>query len=92
MEALWDLPCLTLLVQTIATTNRQEQFWKLKKLKNNKGIVILRPDKDNGLVIIKDNITYKIKMYALLNYERKFKQLSSDPTNLREGQLQRYLR
>lgn len=92
MEAPWDLTCFTFPVQTIATTNQQEQFWKVKKLRNNKGIVILRPDKDNGLVIIKDNITYKLKMYALLNYERKFKQLSSDPTKLREGKLQRYLR
>ena len=31
-------------------------------------------------------------MYELLNYGRMFKQLSSDPTKLREGQLQRYLR
>ena len=92
MEAPWDLTCLTLPVQTIATANRQEQFWKLKKLRNNKGIVILRPDEDNGLVIIKENITYKLKMHALLNYERKLKQLSSDPTKLCEGQPERYLR
>ena len=31
-------------------------------------------------------------MYELLNDESKFKQLTSDPTKLREGQLQRYLR
>ena len=30
-------------------------------------------------------------MYELLNDESKFKQLTSDPTKLREGQLQRYL-
>ena len=63
----------------------------LKKLRNNKDIVILRPDKGNGVVII-DKITYKSKMYELLNDESKFKQLTSDPTKLCEGQLQRYLR
>ena len=39
-----------------------------------------------------DKITYKLKMYELLNDESKFKQLTSDPTKLHEGQLQRYLR
>ena len=61
----------------------------LKKLRNNKDIVILRPDKGNGVVIM-DAITYKSKMYELLNDESKFKQLTSDPTKLREGELQRY--
>ena len=63
----------------------------LKKLRNNNDIAILRPDKGNGVVIM-DAITYKSKMYELLNNESKFKQLTSDPTKLREGQLQRYLR
>ena len=31
-------------------------------------------------------------MYELLNDKSKFKELTSDPTKLREGQLQRYLR
>ena len=31
-------------------------------------------------------------MYELLNDESRFKQLTSDPTKLREGQLQHYLR
>ena len=39
-----------------------------------------------------DAITYKSKMYELLNDESKFKQLTSDSSKLREGQLQRYLR
>ena len=63
----------------------------LKKLRNNKDIVMLCPYKSNGVVII-DKITYKSKMYELLNAESRFKQLTSDPTKLREGQLQRYLR
>ena len=63
----------------------------LKKLRNNKDIVILRPDKYSGVVII-DKITFKSKMYELLNDESKFKQVTSEPTKLCEGQLQRYLR
>ena len=39
-----------------------------------------------------DKIVYKSKMYELLNDESKFSQLSSGQKNLREGQLQRYLR
>ena len=60
-------------------------------MSNDKDIVILRLGKRNGVVIM-DKITYKLKMYELLNDESKFKQLTSDPTKLHEGQLQRYLR
>ena len=62
----------------------------LKKLKNSKDIVILQPDKGNGVAIM-NKITFKSKMYELLNDESKFKQLTSDPKKLREGQLQHYL-
>ena len=60
-------------------------------MRNDKDIVILRLGKSNGVVIM-DKITYKLKMYELLNDESKFKQLTSDPTKLHEGQLQRCLR
>ena len=63
----------------------------LKKLRNNQDIVILRPDKSNGVVLM-DNITYKSKMHELLNDESKFKQLTSDTWKVRERQLQRFLR
>ena len=43
-------------------------------------------------MVIMDKNTYKSKLYQLLNDENKFKQLTSDPTELRENQLQRYLR
>ena len=94
VKAPWDLTCLTLPIHTIATTNQQEQFRKqgiLKKSRDNKNIVILHPDKDNGVVMM-DKITYKSKMYELLNDESKFKQLTNDPAKLREGKLQHYLR
>ena len=51
----------------------------------------MRPDKGNGVIIL-DRRAYNEKMYELLQDETKFKKLSNDPTLLREGQLQRYLR
>ena len=48
------------------------------------GIVILRPDKGSGVVIM-DKITYKSKIVESLSDESKFKQLSSDAIKLREG-------
>ena len=63
----------------------------LKQFRNNKDIVILRPGKGNGVVIM-DKIRHKSKMYELLNDESKFKQLTNDPTKLRECQLKCYLR
>ena len=62
----------------------------LKKSRNNKGIVILCPDKGNGVVIM-EKIHTNQKMYELLNDESKLKQLTSGPTILHEGQLQCYL-
>ena len=53
--------------------------------------MILRPDKGYGAVIL-DWEEYVKKIYAIINDTSKFKKLSSDPTILREGQLQRFLR
>ena len=53
--------------------------------------MILRPDKGCGTVIL-DREEYVKKIYAIINDTFKFKKLPSDPTILREGQLQRFLR
>ena len=53
--------------------------------------MIRRPDKENGVVVM-DRVIYNQQIYALLSDKKKFKKLSEDPTKLREGQLQRYLR
>ena len=53
--------------------------------------MILRPDKGYGAVIL-DWEEYVKKIYAIINDTSKFEKLSSDPTILREGQLQRFLR
>ena len=60
----------------------------LEKLRRNKDIVVTRPDKGNGVVVM-DRVIYNQQMYALLSDKNK---LSEDLTKLREGQLQRYLR
>ena len=60
----------------------------LEKLTRNKDIVVTRPDKGNGVVVM-DRVIYNQQMYALLSDKNK---LSEDLTKLREGQLQRYLR
>ena len=63
----------------------------LKKLKNNKDIVITKPDKGNGVVIM-DRKSYIEKMLNILSDPSKFRKLDVDPTLKREGQLQRFLR
>ena len=44
----------------------------LTELRNNKAIVILRPDKANGVVTV-DKVMYKSNVYELLNDESEFK-------------------
>ena len=63
----------------------------LTRLKRNKNIVILKPDKGNATVIINRH-DYDIAMYDLISDSSKFVKLGKDPTLLREGQLQRFLR
>ena len=63
----------------------------LKRLANNKDIVILRPDKGSGTVILNRD-EYIKKLSDIISDTSKFKKLSADPTLLREGQLQCFLR
>ena len=64
----------------------------LKRLRSNKGRVITRPDKGNG-VVISDKTLYEEKILKLLIRDvNKLKKLNEDPTLTREGQLQRFLR
>ena len=63
----------------------------LKRLKHNKDIIILRPDKGNGVVVL-DKVVYNKAMVDLLSDNSKFKSLESDLTLCREGQLQWFLR
>ena len=67
-----------------------EKHKVLKRLQKNKDIVITRPDKGNGVVILNKSDYLKM-MYSIVNDTTKFQKLSSDMTLLREGQLQRFL-
>ena len=53
--------------------------------------MILRPDKGNGVVIM-NRKDYICGMNNIINDRSKFKLLTEDPTPLRKGQLQRFLR
>lgn len=63
----------------------------LKKLRSRKDIVILKPDKGNGVVIL-DRSFYDESMLKIVSDTRKFKRLDTDLTLKRERQLQRLLR
>ena len=63
----------------------------LKELKIKNNIVILKPDKENGVVIL-DRDDFDKRMLDLISDRSKFSALKKDPTLSREGQLQRYLR
>ena len=53
--------------------------------------MILRPDKGKGIIML-NRKDYICGMNNVINDRSKFKLFTSDPTSLREGQLQRFLR
>ena len=61
----------------------------LKRLRKNNDIVILQPDKGDGTVI-KDRDVYIRKIFEIIKDRAKFKELSTDPAIITEGQLQRF--
>ena len=63
----------------------------LRKLQKNKDIVITKPDKGNGVVIL-DRKLYNETLFEIISDTSKFKKLDSDPTLKREAALQRFLR
>ena len=63
----------------------------LKRLRKNNDVVIFRPDKGDGTVIL-DRDVYIQKIFEIIKDRTKFKELSTDQTIIREGQLQRFLR
>ena len=63
----------------------------LRSLRKNRDIVILKPDKGNGIVIL-NRTTYDNGLFSKINDSSKFKPISKDPTLTREGRLQRFLR
>ena len=63
----------------------------MKTLRRNQNIVILKPDKGNGVVVL-DRATYDESILNLITDSSKFNNLNCDPTLSREGKLQRLLR
>ena len=63
----------------------------LKNLHKNNNIVILKPDKDNGVVVL-NRADYIEGILNILNDTNKVKELDNDPTIIKEGKLQRFLR
>lgn len=71
---------------------KQKQYHQLlQRLRQDKSIVITRPDKGRGVVIMNKN-DYLLKMHAILNDSSKFKCLFVDPTITREKSLANLLR
>ena len=68
-----------------------KKYHILKKIRNNQSIIILKPDKGNGVVIM-DKQSYLNACYEIINDTSKFKPLSNDVTLLREARFQRFLR
>ena len=63
----------------------------LKKLQRNEGIIIVKPDKGNGVIIL-DRNTHHNSLLTLISDASKFSRSRGDETVRREGSLQRFLR
>ena len=72
-----------------ATTLKKHRI--LKRLKSNSNIVIMKPDKGNGVVIL-DRVVYEKSIHNIIDDRSKFTKLQQDVTIKREKQLQRFLR
>ena len=69
----------------------KEEWMALNDLRNNTSIIITKPDKGNGVVIVNRH-DYLSKMKQLISDGTKFKLLSHNPTKSRENSLISYLR
>ena len=63
----------------------------LKQLRNNKDLVICKPDKGNGVVIL-ERAKYDEAIKKMIEDPEKFEVINEDPTRKREESLQRFLR
>ena len=63
----------------------------IKTLRNNKDILITKPDKDTGVIIVNRTV-HMPSLYEIINDTSKYLQIPSNPTIGREGKLQRFLR
>ena len=87
---------LSHLAQTYVSSFRPSQkdiktHKTLNQLRRNKEIVLLKPDKSNGVVVLHRS-DYNKGILDIVSDSNKFKDLTNDPTICREGKLQRFLR
>ncbi|CAF1623169.1 unnamed protein product [Didymodactylos carnosus] len=75
---------------TKSDNNIRKYIAALKTLANDHTIVITKPDKSKGVVIM-DKVDYINKMNNILSDSTKFKKLDHDPTIQKEDKLTRYL-
>ena len=69
----------------------KDEWAALSDLRRDDSIIITRPDKGNGVVIV-SRLDYLNKMKKLISDGTKFKQLKHNPTKSREESLSAYLR
>ena len=69
----------------------KEEWEALTDLRKDDNIIITKPDKGNGVVIV-NKLDYLNKMKLLVSDETKFKKLTQNPTKSREDSLISYLR
>ena len=67
------------------------QYCILGNLRKNKDILITKPNKGNGVVIL-DRKLYDNAIQEIISNTSKFEKLNEDPTLKREASLQRFLR
>ena len=80
---------LFLQLQTFTyTTATSRLLWNLRK---NKDIIITKPDKGNGVVIL-DQKLYNNAIQEIISDTSEFEKLNEHPTLKREASLQRFLR
>ena len=70
---------------------RLRQYRVLRNLRKNKDIVIRKPNKGNGVVIL-DRKLYDNAIEEIISDTSKFEKLNEDPTLKREASLQHFLR
>ena len=62
----------------------------MKKLRKNNTIIITRPDKGSGVVVL-NRSDYEIMIHDIISDNTKFRELQNYPTFKRQGQLQSFL-
>ena len=78
-------------IHTNQTKNALRKHKILKKLRNNNNILITKPDKGNGVVVV-DRIYYISTMCEIVSDTSNYFKLRSEPIISRENKLQIFLR